>query len=50
VEARCASISELAVAVKVDCGHLGRVLRLTLPAPDIVEAILDDRQPDGGTR
>ena len=26
-------------------GHLGRVLRLTLLAPDIVEAVLDGRQP-----
>ena len=40
-----ASISELAAAEKIDRGYLGRILHLTLLAPDIVEAILDGRQP-----
>jgi hypothetical protein len=44
-EGRFASISELATAEKVDRGYLGRVLRLTLLAPDLVAAILDGRQP-----
>ena len=44
-EGRCASISEMAAAERVDRGYLGRVLQLTLLAPDIVEAILDGRQP-----
>ena len=44
-EVRYASISEMAAAEKIDRGYLGRVLRLTLLAPDIVEAILDGRQP-----
>jgi hypothetical protein len=44
---RCASISELATAEKIDRGYLGSILRLTLLAPDIVEAILDGRQPEG---
>ncbi len=44
-EGRHASISEMADAEKLDRGHLGRVLQLTLLAPDIVEAILDGRQP-----
>jgi hypothetical protein len=36
-----ASISELAAAEKIDRGYVGTILRLTLLAPDIVEAILD---------
>ena len=43
------SISEMAAAERMDRGYLGRVLQLTLLAPDIVEAILDGRQPDGVT-
>lgn len=39
------SIAELAVAEKINPSYLSRVLRLTLLAPDIVEAILDGRQP-----
>ncbi len=42
---RYASISEMAAAERIDRGFLGRVLRLTLLAPEIVEAILDGRQP-----
>ncbi len=42
---RYASISEMAAAERIDRGYLGRVLRLTLLAPDIVEAVLDVRQP-----
>jgi hypothetical protein len=36
----------LAVAERIERGHLGTLLRLTLLAPDIVEAILDGRQPE----
>ena len=32
-------------AEKINASYVGRVLRLTLLAPDIVEAILDGRQP-----
>ncbi len=42
-EGRYTSISEVAVAEKLDRGYLGRILQLTLLAPDIVEAILDGR-------
>ena len=42
-EDRYASISEMAAAEKVERGYLGTLLRLTLLAPDIVEAILDRR-------
>ena len=41
---RFASLAELAAAEKIDKSYLCRVLRLTLLAPDIVEAILDGRQ------
>ncbi len=44
-EGRYASISEMAVAEKLDRGYLGRILQLTLLAPDFVEALLDGRQP-----
>jgi hypothetical protein len=44
-EGRYASISEMAAAERIDRGYLGRLLRLTLLAPNIVEAILDGRQP-----
>ncbi len=40
------SISELAKAEKVTGSYVCRLLRLTLLAPDIVEAILDGRQPE----
>jgi hypothetical protein len=46
-EGRYASISEMAAAEKIERGYLGSLLRLTLIAPDIVEAILDGRQPEG---
>ena len=42
---RYASISEIAAAEKIDRGYVGDVLRLTLLAPDIVEAIINGRQP-----
>lgn len=46
-EGRYASISEMAVAERIERGYLGSVLRLTLLAPDMVEAILSGRQPQG---
>jgi hypothetical protein len=44
-----ATIQELAAAEKINASYVSRVLRLTLLAPDIVEAILDGRQPEGMT-
>jgi hypothetical protein len=41
------SLNELAEAEKINPSYIARVLRLTLLAPDIVEAILDGRQPPG---
>jgi len=40
-----ATIPEIANAEKINESYVGRVLRLTLLAPDIVEAILGGRQP-----
>jgi hypothetical protein len=40
-----ATIAEVAAAEKINETYVGRVLRLTLLAPDIVEAILGGRQP-----
>ncbi len=41
------SVSEIAEAEKIDRSYVNRLLRLTLLAPDIQEAILDGRQPKG---
>lgn len=40
-----ATVSEIAAAEKINPSYVSRVLRLTLLAPEIVEAILDGRQP-----
>ena len=40
-----ATIREIANAEKINESYVGRVLRLTLLAPDLVEVILDGRQP-----
>ena len=39
------SVEEIAQAEKINDSYVSRVLRLTLLAPAIVEAILDGRQP-----
>ena len=39
------TVEEIAVAEKINASYVGRVLRLTLLAPTIVEAILEARQP-----
>ena len=46
---RFTTINELAAAEKINSSYVSRVLRLTLLAPDIVEAILDGRQREGVT-
>ena len=46
-EGRYASISELAVAERIERGYLDSLLRLTLLAPELVEAIINGRQRDG---
>ncbi|QYU69710.1 hypothetical protein J4558_06155 [Leptolyngbya sp. 15MV] len=42
-EGRYASISEMAATEDIDRGYLGRLLRLAILAPDIVEAVLNGR-------
>jgi hypothetical protein len=44
---RFATLAELAAAEKINASYVSRILRLTLLAPDIVEAILAGRQPEG---
>jgi len=46
-EGRYATIRELALALGVDNSYVARLLRLTLLAPDIIEAIVDGTEPDG---
>ena len=46
-EGRYRSAAEIAEAEGVTRSFVNRLLRLTLLAPDIVEAILDGRQPKG---
>ena len=43
---RFATITELAAAEKINSSYVSRILRLALLAPDVVEAILDGRQPE----
>jgi len=44
-DGRYGSVTALAAGEKLDRGYLGKILMLTLLAPDIVEAIMDGRQP-----
>lgn len=44
-EGRYASITEMAEAERIERGYLGSLLRLTLLAPDLVEAVLNGRHP-----
>ena len=46
---RYGTIDGIAAAERINDSYVSRLLRLTLLAPDIVEAILDGRQPDGMT-
>ena len=44
---RYKSIAELAEALQVDRSYVGRILRLRLLAPDIVDAIVEGQEPSG---
>jgi hypothetical protein len=48
-DGRYASISEMAAAERIERGYLGSLLRLTLLAPGLVEAVLEGRQAEGVT-
>ena len=39
------TVADIARAEKINSSYVSRILRLTLLAPEIVEAILDGRQP-----
>lgn len=39
------TLAELAAAERINPSYVSRVLRLNLLAPDLVESILDSRQP-----
>ncbi len=43
---QAASVKDLAIREKIDPSYVARTLRLTLLAPDIVEAILEGRQSE----
>jgi hypothetical protein len=44
---RFATIDELAAVEKINSSYVSRLLRLTLLAPNIVDAILDGDRPPG---
>ena len=44
---QCATIKEIAATENVHESYVGNLLRLTLLAPDIIEAALDGRLPKG---
>ena len=46
---RYGTVEEVAAAEKINSSYVSRVLRLTLLAPDIVEAIMDGKQPEAMT-
>ena len=42
---KCATVLEIAAEERINESYVSRLLRLTLLAPDIIEAILDGSQP-----
>jgi hypothetical protein len=48
-DSRCATVGEIAVREQINESYVSRILRLTSLAPDVVEAILEGRQPPAMT-
>jgi len=48
-EGDCQTLEEIADAENINPSYISRVLRMTLLAPEIVEAILAGKQPEGLT-
>ena len=48
-QGRYASITEIAMAERIERGYLGSLLRLTLLAPGLIEAILEGQRLNGVT-
>ena len=46
-QGRCPTIRDLAATIGMDNSYVARILRLTLLAPDIIEAILEGTEPSG---
>ena len=46
-EGKAKSLREIADKEKVDNSYVSRMVNLTLLAPDIIAAILDDQLPEG---
>ena len=46
-DSKAKSLREIAAKEKVDNSYVSRMVNLTLLAPDIVAAILDDQLPEG---
>jgi hypothetical protein len=41
----CSTVEEIAAAEKINTSYVSRILRMTLLAPEIIEMIVDGRQP-----
>jgi len=42
---RCGTVAEIAAEEQINESYVSRLLRLTLLAPDIIEVVIDGKQP-----